>query len=198
MRIAIGVTGASGSIYAERLTAFLAGNVERIYLTFSDTGKKVVQHELKGPESILRRALSSSLTDDEKKVIRIFSSDDYFAPIASGSSVPDGMIIVPCSAGAMGRMAHGLSTNLIERAADVMLKQKKPLLLALRESPLHKIHLENALKLTEAGATMVPLMPGFYHNPKSIDDLADFMVGRLVELMGIDHELYTKWNQRMM
>jgi len=198
MRVVIGVTGASGSVYAERLTQFLADEIERIYLVFSETGKKVTQHEISGQESILKRSLIGSLNEKEKNVIRVFQIEDYFSPIASGSSVADAMIVVPCSAGCMGRIANGLSTNLIERAADVMLKQRKPLLIALRESPLNQIHLENALKLTRAGAIIVPLMPGFYQKPNSVSEVADFMAGRLVELLGIDHKLYTKWNQRMM
>jgi 4-hydroxy-3-polyprenylbenzoate decarboxylase len=197
VRIAVGITGASGSIYAERLVSFLSKNVDRIYLVYTPTAEKVITHEISDKESILLRSLSGRLTQAEKEVLRVFQNNDYFAPIASGSSVPDAMIIAPCSVGSMSRIAGGISSNLLERAADVCLKQRKPLIMGVRETPLHTIHLQNMLKLSQAGAIIAPLMPGFYQKPDSIDALADFMVGRLLELVGVDHELYKRWNGRM-
>jgi 4-hydroxy-3-polyprenylbenzoate decarboxylase len=197
LRIAVGITGASGGIYADRLVSFLSKNVDRVYLTLTPTAEKVLTHEISDKESILLRCLSGRLNPEEKAVVRYFQNNDYFAPIASGSSVPDAMIIVPCSVGSMSRIAHSISSNLLERAADVCLKQRKPLILGVRETPLHSIHLQNMLKLSEAGATIAPLMPGFYHKPESLDELADFMVGRLLELVGVNHELYKRWNARM-
>ncbi|MEI8027258.1 MAG: flavin prenyltransferase UbiX [Pseudomonadota bacterium] len=197
MRISVGITGASGAIYADRLVSFLVKNVDRVYLTLTPTAEKVLAHEISDKESILLRSLNGQLNSEEKGVLRLFKSNDYFAPIASGSSVPDAMIIAPCSVGSMSRIANSISSNLLERAADVCLKQRRPLILGLRETPLHTIHLQNMLKLSEAGAIVAPLMPGFYHKPESIDELADFMVGRLLELIGVDHELYKRWNARM-
>jgi len=197
VRISVGITGASGAIYADRLVSFLIKNVDRVYLTLTPTAEKVLAHEISDKESILLRSLNGQLNSEEKGVLRIFKSNDYFAPIASGSSVPDAMIIAPCSVGSMSRIANSISSNLLERAADVCLKQRRPLILGVRETPLHTIHLQNMLKLSEAGAIVAPLMPGFYHKPESIDELADFMVGRLLELIGVDHELYKRWNARM-
>ncbi len=197
MRISVGITGASGSIYADRLVSFLVKNVDRVYLTLTPTAEKVLAHEISDQESILLRSLNGQLNSAEKGVLRLFKNSDYFAPIASGSSVPDAMIIVPCSVGSMSRIANSISSNLLERAADVCLKQRRPLIIGVRETPLHTIHLQNLLKLSEAGAIVAPLMPGFYHKPESIDELADFMVGRLLELVGVDHELYKRWNARM-
>ncbi len=197
MRISVGITGASGAVYADRLVAFLVKNVDRVYLTLTPTAEKVLAHEISDRESILLRSLNGQLNSEEKEVLRLFKNNDYFAPIASGSSVPDAMIIAPCSVGSMSRIANSISSNLLERAADVCLKQRRPLIIGVRETPLHTIHLQNMLKLSEAGAIVAPLMPGFYHKPESIDDLADFMVGRLLELVGVDHELYKRWNARM-
>lgn len=197
MRISVGITGASGAIYADRLVSFLVKNVDRVYLTLTPTAEKVLAHEISDKESILLRSLNGQLNSEEKGVLRLFKNNDYFAPIASGSSVPDAMIIAPCSVGSMSRIANSISSNLLERAADVCLKQRRPLILGVRETPLHTIHLQNMLKLSEAGAIVAPLMPGFYHKPESIDELADFMVGRLLELIGVEHELYKRWNARM-
>lgn len=197
-KVLIGVTGASGSIYADRLVQILSRDIERVYLVFSETAEKVSALELAGQkDSILMRVLKGELTKDEKNVIRIFKNDDLFAPVASGSSAPDAMVIVPGSMGALGRIAHGISSSLLERSADVMLKHKKKLIFCPRETPFSLIHLRNMTVLAEAGAELIPLMPAFYQKPKTIEDLVDFCVGRILEQLGITHDLYVPWNSRL-
>jgi 4-hydroxy-3-polyprenylbenzoate decarboxylase len=199
-RIAVALTGASGSIYAERLLAFLSSHVERVYLVATDSGVAVAQHELvrAGSDGFsLLSALKGEMTDAQKQVVRVFQNNDLFAPIASGSSAPTDMVIVPASMGTVARIASGISSNLVDRAADVVLKEKKRLIVVPRETPLNTIHLENLLKLSQLGAHIIPAMPAFYQKPKSLDDAIDFVVGRVVDALGLDHELYKRWNSRM-
>lgn len=195
-RVLVAVTGASGSIYAERLVQNLISNVERVYLVFSETGKKVADFELEH-ETFLKKALRGKTSVEEKKVLRLFGNDDLFSPIASGSSAPTSMVVVPASMGSVGRIASGVSGNLIERSADVMLKHKRQLIVCPRETPFNLIHLRNLTTLAEAGAEILPLMPAFYQKPKSIEDLVDFCVGRILEQLGVEHELYEAWNKRL-
>jgi flavin prenyltransferase len=199
-KILIAITGASGSIYAQRMTEFLlTTDVGRIYLIASDAGKQVVDFELKksNDPGSLKRILNGELLDSEKDKIRIFKSNDLFAPVASGSSVPDTMVILPCSMGTVSRVAAGMSSNLLERSADVILKQKKHLVICPRETPLSQIHLRNMLTLSELGVDIVPPMPAFYQKPKTIDDMVDFVVGRVCEMINLSHEFYEPWNKRM-
>jgi 4-hydroxy-3-polyprenylbenzoate decarboxylase len=121
--------------------------------------------------------------------------DDFWAGAASGSAAADAMVIVPCSMGTLGRIAAGLSGNLLERAADVMLKERKELLLVPRETPFNKIHLENMLRLSQAGAVILPAMPGFYHGPETIEDLVDFVVGKVLDQLDVQHSLFTRWGE---
>jgi 4-hydroxy-3-polyprenylbenzoate decarboxylase len=192
----VGVSGASGSIYAERLVQLLLGEVDRVYLVITDTGEKVVAHELDSG-SLLRRAASGDLEKDELKILRPFKVTDLFAPCASGTAAPDAMIIVPSSMGTLGRIAAGISGNLLERSADVVLKQKRRLIVCPREMPFNLIHLKNMTALVEAGAEILPLMPGFYQKPKTIENLVDFCVGKILEQLDIKHDLYKPWNSRM-
>ncbi len=198
-RILIGVTGASGSIYAERLVEVLKGQVERIYLLFTDTGAKVVRHELKTKAEgfSLLKASQGELDEKDRSVIRLLKNDDLFAPVASGSSAPTAMIVLPCSMGTLARISQGTSSNLLERSADVCMKQRRRLIICPRETPLSAIHLRNMLSLSELGVDMIPAMPAFYQHPKSIDDMVDFVVGRVVEVLGLPHTLYPAWNPRM-
>ena len=199
-KILIAITGASGSIYAQRITEFLlTTDVGRIYLIASDAGKQVLDFELKksNEPGSLKRIFSGELLDVEKQKIRIFKSDDLFAPVASGSSVPDTMVILPCSMGTLGRISAGMSSNLLERSADVILKQKKHLVVCPRETPFSQIHLKNMLTLSEMGVDVVPPMPAFYQKPKTIDDMVDFVVGRVCEMINLSHEFYEPWNKRM-
>lgn len=198
MRVTVGITGASGAIYAERLVDLLSEKIDRTYLVMTPTAEKVIQHELASQNSLLLSCMNGNLEPVKREKIRIFRNTDLFAPIASGTSVPDAMIVIPCSMGTLGRIAGGLSSNLLERAADVTLKERKKLILAVRESPLHTIHLQNMTKLSKLGAFITPLMPGFYNHPSSIDDIVDFMVGKILDQLEISHKLYKKWNSRML
>ncbi|MDD9952300.1 MAG: UbiX family flavin prenyltransferase [Zetaproteobacteria bacterium] len=200
-RVLVGITGASGTLIAERLIAQLIPKVSRIYLCFTDAGKAVAQFELnpkrccKVPSRILLDALRNPAETEKTTNIRLFRNDDLFTPVASGTAAATHMVIVPSSMGTIGRIAHGVSANLIERAADVMLKQKRPLLVCPRESPFNTIHLRNMLELSQAGAHLIPMMPGFYHHPQTILDTVDFCVGRILESLKISHELYRPWTE---
>jgi len=198
-RILVAVTGASGAIYAERLVDVLRQAVGRVYLLFSETGIKVVRHELKPRSegfSLVKAALGEIAAED-RDVIRLLRNDDLFAPVASGSSAPTAMVVLPCSMGTLGRVAHGISSTLLERSADVCLKQHAKLVLCPRETPLSAIHLRNMLILAELGVHLVPAMPAFYQQPKTMDDLVDFVVGRVLETLQLPHDLYPAWNARM-
>lgn len=199
-RILVAITGASGTIYAERLIDFLLPRVDRIYLILTETAEKVARHELT-PHSngfSLISYLKDPRSSDPNGIIRNFKNDDLFAPIASGSSAPTAMIITPCSMGTLGRISHGTSSNLIERSADVMLKQKKNLIFCPRETPLNLIHVKNLETLLLAGAQIIPPVPAFYQKPKDLDDLINFIVGKQVEGLGFEeHELYKAWNTRL-
>lgn len=198
-KILLAVTGASGSIYAGRLLEVLSNTEHDISVIFSESAKKVCLFELRGTakeeahNSILRSLLKSNKAIKTPKEITLYDNTDFFAACASGSSVPDYMILLPCSMGTLGRIVSGASGNLIERAADVVLKQRKTLIICPRESPYNLIHLENMTQLCRVGAHIVPLAPGFYHHPKTVLDVVDFMIGRILELMNIEHELYPKW-----
>lgn len=195
-RILIAVTGASGSIYAERLIQQCVARFPRVYVVATDAARQVIEHELpKG--GLLRQILAGETPESHRDCIRLMKNDDLFSPVASGSSAPTDMVVVPCSMGSLARIAQGLSTNLVERAADVVLKQRQRLIIVPRETPLNTIHLRNMLTLSEMGVAIVPAMPAFYQHPKTIDDMVDFVVGRLLELLDIDHDLYRPWNSRM-
>lgn len=199
-RIFVGVTGASGSCYAERLINVLLGRVERVYLTATETGASVSQHELSGnpwQAEIPLPSLLGSKPPPEHPSLRVFKADNLYAPTASGSSAPTAMVVLPCSMGSLARIAQGLSTNLLERTADVMLKQKRPLILVPRESPLSPIHLRNMTALAELGVRLVMPSPGFYHRPKTAEELIDFVVGKVMEELGLEHSLTRAWNERL-
>jgi len=128
--------------------------------------------------------------------LRVFGREEWFAPVASGSNPPDAMVICPCSMGTLAAVACGLADNLIERAADVMLKERRPLILVPRETPLSAIHLENMLRLSRAGAVILPANPGFYHHPDSVQDLVDFVVARVLDLLRVQHRLMPRWGEK--
>ncbi len=200
--ILIGVTGASDTIGAQMLVEAWYSRVNRIYLVFTDTGKQVALHEL--PEASdginLRHFLRSTNPDrpnsDPAGRITVFNNKDFFAPIASGSSAPERMVVVPGSMGTIARIAGGFSTNLLERSADVMLKESRPLVIVPRETPLSALHLENLLRLSRLGAKIVPPVPAYYQKPESLLDINRFIVGKICESLGVqDHGLYTPWGQ---
>ena len=194
-RITIGVTGASGAIYAQRLLDRLASNeaVERIELVMTQAGVRVVHEELginvAGSD---RRVVESLLGRDVDKVI-VHSANDIGASIASGSYLSDAMVILPCSMGSLAAIAHGVTRDLVHRAADVIIKENRLLIIVPRETPLNAIHLENMLKLARMGVRIIPAMPSFYHFPKSIDDLIEHFTHRLLDHLGPPHQQETRW-----
>lgn len=199
-RVLVGITGASGSVYAERLIEVLYEKVDRIYVVFTDAGVQVARTELikNKPGFSLLKFIDGECEFNESQIIRRFSNEDLFSPIASGSSSPTHMVITPCSMGTLARVATGISSNLLERSADVILKESAPLILVPRETPLNQIHLENMLKLSKMGVTMIPAMPAFYNKPKTIDDMVDFVVARILKSLAIeDNALLKQWNKKM-
>jgi 4-hydroxy-3-polyprenylbenzoate decarboxylase len=202
-RLVIAVTGASGSLYAEALTHRSLKSGIPTYLVFSPTAEKVIRTEI--PRSLLAAIASSKrragfesdpeiatvaaameLLPKQLANLKTFAHDDLYAPIASGSLGATHMVVVPASMGSLARIATGMSGNLIERCADVMLKERRPLVIVPRETPLNLIHLQNMTLLVQAGARIVPAMPGFYYQPRSIADLANFMTERICEQTGIE------------
>jgi len=190
----VAVTGASGALYAERFLNALVGHVPTIDVIFSQTAAKVVRYELADeprPEISLIELLGRDRNKFEN--IRVHNAQDFFAPMASGSSSGKRMVVVPCSMGTMGRIANGVSSNLIERTADVVLKERGRLVICPRETPFNLIHLNNMQTLIQSGAHIVPAMPGFYQKPKSLNDIIDFMAGKLLEAFDLPHSLYPAW-----
>ena len=192
----VAITGASGSVYGLRLISELLRSGERVSLILTSAGRQVMNHET-GLE------WSAEIKVQRQQVQEYFASiavdclaiDDFWAGAASGSAAADAMIIVPCSMGTLGRIAAGLSGNLLERAADVMLKERRSLLLVPRETPFNNIHLENLLRLSQSGAVILPAMPGFYHGPETIEDLVDFVVGKILDQLDVQHSLFTRWGE---
>lgn len=182
MRIVVGITGASGAVYGLRLLRELAGMGHEVHAVVSEYGWKTLAHEC-GADAATIRLLARVVHD----------AADMGASIASGSFKVDVMAVVPCSMRTLAAIASGLAGNLLCRAADVALKERRNLVLAVRETPLNAVHLENMLTLARLGAGIVPVCPGFYHKPESIDDLVAMMVGRILDSMGVENELFTRW-----
>jgi 4-hydroxy-3-polyprenylbenzoate decarboxylase len=189
--IVVGITGASGAPYAVRLLQALTSAHRPISLIVSKYGLRLLATE-SGIESMdaLRDAVG---IDAWASYVEVFSNDDRGAPPASGSARTSGMIVCPCSMGTLSAIAVGASRSLIERAADVTLKEQRKLVLVPRETPLSAIHLGNMLRLTRAGAVVMPASPGFYHRPKQISDLIDFMVARMLDQLGVEQKLVKRW-----
>jgi 4-hydroxy-3-polyprenylbenzoate decarboxylase len=198
--IAIAVTGASGALYATRTLAALLAEGLHVELVVSDYGRRLLRDELGETASVDR--LMAFLTekygqDISKGSVAVHNNRDLGATIASGSHGCSGMAIVPCSMKTLAGVAHGLSRNLIERAADVMLKERRPLVIVPRETPMSLPQLKNMVLCAEAGATVLPAMPAFYQLPKTLDDLADFMAGKILSALGFEHALYPQWTGRV-
>jgi flavin prenyltransferase len=197
MEITVGITGASGAIYAQRTLIHLgaSGTVERINLILSDSARTVAMVEL-GFD--LRSADEKKINEwiglaADAKVVRLHRLDNMAATPSSGSHPQVGMIVVPCSMGTLGAIASGAGTNLIHRAADVTLKEGRKLVLVPRETPYNAIHIENMLKLSHAGARILPASPGFYHRPQTIESLVDHLCFRILDQFGIPHSTTTRW-----
>lgn len=196
-RFVVAMTGASGALYAVRTLAALLQAGQTVDVVASEYGRRLLIDEL-GQEARLDRLAAFMLARYGDSVLRgrwtVHSNKDLGARIASGSRGADGMVVVPCSMKTMAAIAHGLSRSLVERAADVMLKERRPLVIVPRETPLSLPQLRNMVACAEAGAIVVPAMPGFYQRPQTIDDLADFMAGRILSLLHLPHNLYPAWD----
>ena len=187
----LAITGASGAPYAVRLLQQLVEHAVPVWLIVSSHGFRLLETESNiASLADLRMATGADAFD---KFVTVFDDNDRGAKPASGSARSAGMIICPCSMGTVSAVAHGTSRSLVERAADVVLKERRPLLLVTRETPLSLVHLENMTAATRAGAVVMPAAPGFYHRPDSINDLVDFIVARILDHVGIEHRLGKRW-----
>ncbi|MES9992074.1 MAG: flavin prenyltransferase UbiX [Candidatus Thiodiazotropha sp.] len=194
--IAVAITGASGSAYALRLLETLLAAERDIYLMISQAGQIVLRMEsdldLPGQPAEMERLLSERFQAASGQ-LQVFGRQQWMAPVASGSNPPAAMVVCPCTTGTLAAIATGASNDLIERAADVVLKERRKLILVVRETPFSDIHLENMLKLSRMGAVIMPANPGFYHNPSTLDEIVDFMVARILDQLDIDHGLIPRW-----
>ncbi|MEW8525935.1 MAG: flavin prenyltransferase UbiX [Candidatus Thiodiazotropha endolucinida] len=194
--IAVAITGASGSAYALHLIESLIAADRDIYLMISQAGQIVLKMEsdleLPGQPAEMERLLLERFNARADQ-LRVFGRQQWMAPVASGSNPPGAMVVCPCTTGTLSAIACGASNDLIERAADVVLKERRKLILVVRETPFSEIHLENMLKLSRMGAVIMPANPGFYHNPTTLQEIIDFMVGRILDQLDIDHRLMPRW-----
>ena len=181
-RLIVGITGASGSVYAVRLIDVLREQGIEVHAVITASGQRVLAYEC-----------GVTMEELSRRVDVLYPNDDVGAAIASGSFRMDAMVILPCSMKTAGAIAHGVTDDLLTRAADVTLKEGRRLLLVPRETPMHEIHLENLLRLARAGTIIMPAAPGFYHRPETLDDLVDMMVGKILDRLGIEAELFTRW-----
>ena len=196
--IALALTGASGAAYGLRLLQVLIGSGRRVHLMFSQAGQLVVRMET--DLDIPARAADAQdylaeYYQAQSGQLRVFGRQQWTAPVASGSNPPRAMVICPCTTGTLAAVACGASRELIERAADVMLKEQRKLVLVVRETPLSAVHLENMLKLARMGAVIMPAVPGFYYRPESVQDIVDFMVARVLDHLGVEHDLLPRWGE---
>jgi 4-hydroxy-3-polyprenylbenzoate decarboxylase len=194
--ISLAMTGASGAQYGLRLLECLLSAGRTVYLMISAPGQVVIGMEtdlgLPGRSADIQRVLSERYAAAPGQ-LHVFGRDEWTAPVASGSSAPGAMVICPCTTGTLSAVANGASNNLIERAADVVLKEGRKLVIVPRETPLSAIHLENMLRLARMGVSILPANPGFYHNPKGVDDLVDFVVARILDQLGVAHAISQRW-----
>jgi len=196
--ITLAMTGASGAAYGLRLLEQLIVAQQQVYLVISAPAQIVINLETdvklaSRPTEI--QTLLSKRYQAAPEQLQVFGREQWTAPIASGSAVPKAMVVCPCSSGTLAAIASGLSRNLIERAADVVLKEQRKLILVHRETPLSVIHLENMLRLAKLGALILPANPGFYHHPQSLSDLIDFIVARILDHLEIKHTLLPAWGE---
>lgn len=194
--VAVAITGASGALYAVRTLAALLERGRQVEVVVSDYGRRLLRDEL-GEAASLDRLMPFLVERYGRGVeagrMAIHSNRDLGATLASGSHACAGMVIVPCSMKTLAAVAHGLSRSLVERAADVMLKERRPLVIVPRETPMSLMQLRNMVLCAEAGAMVMPAMPAFYQQPRTLDDLADFMAGKILGALGIEHSLYPAW-----
>jgi 4-hydroxy-3-polyprenylbenzoate decarboxylase len=197
----IAITGASGSIYGVGLLQYLLKKRHKAYLTITREGglilKEEVGYDWQGhqKEIEIEKRIKNDLKLKEAN-LHYFNEDNLFAPISSGSAKTEAMIVIPCSMKTLSGIAHGYTNNLVERAADVTIKEGRTLILVPRESPLNSIHLRNMLILSEMGVKIIPAMPAFYSHPRNIDDLVDFVVGKVLDSLGVQNNLFKRWEGR--
>lgn len=192
-RYIVGITGASGAVYGLRLLDILLKQQHEVHLVVTDPACIVIEEEMKWDmQGDWKAVIHSHLTSG---CLTIYDNSHIAAPIASGSFRVDGMIVIPCTMASVAAFAGGAARSLLERSADVMLKEKKPLIVVPRETPLSSIHLRNMLALADAGAHIVPAMPAFYAAPETIDDLVDFMVGKVLDTIGVEHHLFKRYGE---
>ncbi|WP_198678615.1 UbiX family flavin prenyltransferase [Pseudidiomarina marina] len=194
--ITVAITGASGAPYAVRLLACLLAQQQQVHVLMSSAARVVFATELDWQLPASPQAMSEAMQQHFKvapEQLRVYGKEEWFSPVASGSAAPKKMVVCPCSTGTLSAIAHGSSDNLIERAADVVIKERGQLILLPREMPLSAIHLENMHKLALLGVTIMPAAPGFYHKPESIDDLVDFVVARILDHLGLEQTLQPRW-----
>jgi len=185
MRIVVGISGASGAIYAVRLLEELSKRSIDTILLVSETGEKIMEDETGIKKEDLRKLVNA-----------MYDNDDFFSPLASGTFGVDGMVIVPCSVKTLSAVANGYADTLMARSAINCLKEGRKLILVLRETPLDLITIKNMLAAREAGAVILPAMPAFYHKPSTIDDMVNFVVGKILDQLNIEHELFPRWEGR--
>jgi 4-hydroxy-3-polyprenylbenzoate decarboxylase len=190
-RFVVGVTGASGAIYALRLLKYLAPVCERLDVILTETAVAVLATET--GVTLSRPYTSLAYLGEDFPCVHFLGVKDFFTPPASGSYKHDGMIIVPCSVGTLGRIANGVSDDLLTRAADVCLKERRKLILLPRETPLSLIHLRNMVALTEAGATILPTSPSFYHHPSTVEDVVDTVIARVLSHLELPQTFFPEW-----
>ena len=195
MRVFLGITGASGAPYAARLLEALAAAGCEIGVCASRAAVEVLATELYGGERLSPDETLARLIEPVRDAVTLHDEQDWQAPYASGSARVDGYVVCPCSMGTLGTMASGAMSNLIHRAASVALKEGRKLVLVPRETPLSEIHLQNMLTLRRAGAVVLFAAPGFYHGAETVDDLVDFVVGRILDQLGVENALVPRWGQ---
>ena len=190
--IVVGVTGASGAAYAKRLVQCLCDANVRVHLVVSDYGKRLLSDELD-----IGEISAKTLVGHEYHDLQVYSNRDVGAVLASGSFITDGMVVCPCTSHTLAAMATGLGESLLHRAAAVTLKEMRRLVVVLREMPMSRADMLNALRLSEAGAVICPAAPGFYMRPQTVDDLVDFVVGKILDLLSVEHGLHTRWSDQL-
>ncbi len=194
--VAMAITGASGSAYGLRLLELLLDRGVRVQLMISAPGRMVIAEETdlrlpSRPQEIA--AILTARFAAHEDLLQVYGKEDWFAPVASGSNPPDAMVVCPCTTGTLAEIAAGTSRGLIERAADVAMKERRPLILVVRETPFSVVHLENMLHLARAGVIIMPANPGFYHRPEDVEDLVDYVVARVLDHLGLEHDLMSRW-----
>ena len=196
--VTLALTGASGMPYGIRLLECLLAAGVRVYLIYSQAAQVVARQEMDltlPARTAEAESLFSTRFKSNPGQLRVFGREEWFAPVASGSNAPDAMVICPCTIGTLAAVAAGMSDNLIERAADVMLKERRRLVLVPRETPFSSIHLEAMLKLAHAGAIILPANPGFYHRPQNVGEVVDFVVARVLDQLEVEHALMARWGE---